>query len=302
MPLSRPSPAFFLTGPPGSGKSALALAIASQFPVEIVNGDAFQLYRGIETLAASPTRAERQHCPHHLYGVLDPSESCDAARYLELVQPILADIESRGHLALVTGGSGLYLKALTHGLDAAIAPAPSLRAELDLLSLDEIRNRLAASDRLSLERIGPRNRRYLQRALEITLTSGRPASSLRQAWTAEPPGLRGVFLDRPRAELYQRIEARTLAMIHGGAVQEVAAVRSWSPTSRQAIGVREIQAQIQGEIDPAACIAQIQQATRRYAKRQITWFRRERWLRSVTAPPGDEWPLLFPVIRALLDG
>lgn len=300
MPIHPPTPALFLTGPTGSGKSALAVALARHFPVEIVNGDAFQLYRGLETLTASPAAAERQVCPHHLYEILSPSETCDAARYLDLVQPVLADIQSRGHLAIVTGGSGMYLKALSHGLDDSVCPSPTIRAELDLLSLEQIRARLAAADPSSLDRIGPHNRRYLQRALEITLTAGRPASELRQAWSVDPPGLRGVYLDRPRDELNQRIATRSQAMLNNGALEEVAAIPSWSATSRQAIGVREIQAHLAGEIDFATCLERIQQATRRYAKRQITWFRRERWLLSLSPPPGAEWDHLIPEIRALL--
>jgi tRNA dimethylallyltransferase len=279
----------FLAGATASGKTAFALALSRQFPVEIVNADAYQLYRGLDTLTASPSQAERAICPHHLYGVLDPAESCDAGRYLALAKPLLKSISERGRIPLVTGGSGLYLKALTHGLDDSPHVNPSIRAELNELSLEEIRKRLAATDPLSLDRIGPHNRRYLQRALEISLTTKQPASQFRKAWTSDPPGLRGILLQRPREELFQIIESRVIGMFEGDVLAEVSSINTWSSTSLQAIGVREIQAHQRGDIDRKTCIQRIQQATRRYARRQTTWFQREHWLQRIAVPLNDAW-------------
>lgn len=289
MPTSDPFRPFFLTGATGTGKTALAIALSQDFPIEIVNADAFQLYRGLTTLTASPSEAELAICPHHLYGVLDPAESCDAGRYLTLARPVLEAIIQRSHIPVVTGGSGLYLKALTHGLDDLLPVNPSIREDLNRLTLDEVRERLGALDPVSLNRIEPLNRRYLQRALEISLTANQPASQLRKSWTSDPPGLRGVLLERPREQLFNRIEQRAIAMLDGGALEEVAAIESWSPTSLQAIGVREIQSHLRGEIDRDTCIQRIQMITRRYAKRQITWFRREHWLQRMEIPPGEDW-------------
>lgn len=302
MPFADPYRPFFLAGPTGSGKSALALALARHLPAEIVNADAYQLYRGIATLTAGPTESDRQACPHHLYQILEPAESCDAGRYLSLALPVLAEISQRQRIPLVTGGSGLYLKALSHGLDDSVAVDPGLRAQLDRLSLEEIRERLARADPVSLCRIEPRNRRYLQRALEISLSAQRPASLLRTAWEGNPPGLRGVLVERPREELFARIERRVVTMFERGALAEVNAISTWSPTSLQAIGVREILAHLRGETSLAVCIESIQKATRRYARRQLTWFRREVWLHRITIPPADAWQQVLAEVCPLLGG
>lgn len=303
MPPFRSFRPLYLAGPTSSGKTALALALSRHLPVEIVNADAFQLYRGLTTLTAAPSIPERNVCPHHLYGILDPSETCDAGRYQELATPLLAEISARGRIPLVTGGSGLYLKALTHGLDPILAIDPALRATLSSLSLEEIRDRLEQVDPDSRRRIDPQNRRYLQRALEISLSSGRPASGLRQAWASDPPGLRGILLERPREDLDRRIDERVASMLlHGEAQAEVAAISTWSSTSLPTIGVREIQSLLRGEIDPGQCLASIRQTTRRYARRQMTWFRRENWMLRVAPPPEENWQDSLPALLRLIDG
>jgi len=276
----------YLVGPTGSGKSDLALQLARLTGGEIVNADAFQLYHGLPVLTASPSPADCAAVPHHLYGVLSPEETCHAGRYLELARPVLADIAARGVLPIVVGGSGLYIKALTHGLSEAPASQPGLRARLDQLSQGELSRILIHLDPAATATIAGGNRRYIQRAVEISLLAGRPASSLRESWTADPPGLRGLFLIRSRQQLHERIHRRTEAMLQQGAIDEVTAVRKWSATSEKAIGAREIQQLTRGEIDQAACIAAIDLATRRYAKRQMTWFRREHWLLPVTEETG----------------
>jgi len=233
-----------------------------------------------------PLPAACADVPHHLYGVLSPEETCHACRYSELARPVLADIAARGGMPIVVGGSGLYIKALTHGLSEAPASNPALRARLDQLSQGELCRILTRLDPAATSTIAGGNRRYIQRAVEISLLAGKPASSLRESWAADPPGLHGVFLIRSREQLHERIYRRTEAMLQNGAIDEVTAVRNWSATSEKAIGARDIQQLIRGEIDQAACIASIDLATRRYAKRQMTWFRRERWLVPVTEETG----------------
>jgi tRNA dimethylallyltransferase len=271
-------PVVFVVGPTAVGKTVRALDLARLLGGEIVNADAFQLYRGLPTLTACPSPDERALVPHHLFEVLSPAETCDAGRYLELARPVLADLAGRGKAAVIVGGSGLYVKALTHGLEDTPPSDPELRARLDALSHGEILRLLSRIDPASLASLGPHNRRYLQRAVEITLTARNPASSLRRAWNQTPSGLRGVLLERPREELAERIARRVDAMLAGDAVREVAAVTAWSSTSSRAIGVREIQALRRGETGLEECAEAIRAATRRYAKRQLTWFRRERWL------------------------
>lgn len=287
----------YICGPTASGKSGAALAIARRLGAEIVNADAFQLYRGLETLTAAPGRAERAEVPHHLYGVLDPVDSCDAARYRELALPVLDGIRQRGTLPLIVGGSGLYLKFLSHGPSALPPGDPKLRRELEQEPLGELNRRLAELDPETAASIDHRNPRYVQRALEICLLSGRPASELRRSFRNDPPDLRGLLLAWPPEQLDERIHRRTRAMLDGGAIEEIAALPSAAGTAAKAIGVPEIRAHLRGELDRAACEERLAISTRQYAKRQRTWFRREQWLTTTNAPFSEE--TLLKTVRTL---
>ena len=272
----------YICGATASGKSDLAIEIARERGGEIVNGDAFQLYRGLEVLTAAPDAAQRGAVPHHLYGVLAPDERIDAGKYLRLARPVIGEIQSRGKIPVITGGSGLYLKFLTHGP----APLPQgdagLREEMDALPLDDLVSRLRELDPVEAARTALQNRRYVSRALEICLLSGRRASELRDQWAARSAeveaGLHGIWILRPRAELHARIELRTRAMLAGGAIEEVAAIEGAGPNCSKIIGFREIRECLAGTTTRADCEAAIVCATRQYAKRQETWFRREQWL------------------------
>lgn len=273
---------FYLCGPTASGKSALALGLAESMDGEIVNADAFQLYRGLEIVSAAPLPDELAAVPHHLFGVLDPTENADAQRYAGLARPVIAEIQARGKTPIVTGGSGLYLKFLTHGAAPLPTGDPALRAELDALPLPDLVARLTELDPVEASRTALANRRFVSRALEICLLSGRKASELRDGWasrTAEISAqLRGIVIRRTRPDLHERIARRTRAMLAGGALDEVAALTDISENLEKAIGFREIRALQAGEIDLARCEELISAATRQYAKRQETWFKREAWL------------------------
>ena len=280
--LPDPERLFFVCGPTASGKSARALEIARELEGEIVNADAFQLYRGVEVLTAAPPPAERLEIPHHLYGVLAPSEAVDAMAYLRLVVPVIDGLLARGKTPVITGGSGLYLKFLSHGPSPLPPGDLALRAELDAQPLDALVARLRELDPAEAARIAVQNRRYVSRALEVCLLAGVPCSTLRDDWetaaAARAAKLRGVVLQRPRPELHDRIARRTRLMLEGGAIAEVAALGPVAPGLEKAIGLREIRQLLAGEIDRPACEELINAATRQYAKRQDTWFRRESWL------------------------
>lgn len=276
---------FFIAGPTAVGKTDIALAVAEACQGEIVGADAFQVYRGLDLLTAKPSAEELARVPHHLVGCVALGETFNVARYLETALPILAEIQSRGKMPIITGGTGLYLRALTRGL-AEIPPFdPELRATLSATPLPALLARLDTLDPVAAAAIDRHNPRRVVRALEVCLLTGKPFSGFRQEWEGIPLPFHGILLERDRAELYERIDRRTAAMFAQGVVEEVrAAIKAGgvSPTAEQVIGWREIGALLRDELDEAGCIAAIAQATRRYAKRQLTWFRREPMLTPVS--------------------
>lgn len=272
----------YICGPTASGKSSLALALADRLQGEIINGDAFQLYRGLETLAASPSADELARAPHHLYSLLATSETLDANRYRRFAEPIIAEVQSRGKTPIIVGGSGLYLKFLTHGPSPVPAGDPTIRAQLAEQSLSELANQLNELDPVEAASINLKNRRYLTRSLELCLLTGRPVSQLRKDWEQpDPPGLRGLYLDWPREELGVRIAKRTEAMLASGAIEEVRALPLEATTASKAIGVSEIRALLTGEMTREEAAERLTISTRQYAKRQRTWFRKEGWLTRI---------------------
>ena len=267
--------AFFIAGPTASGKSEIAADVAAQCGAEIVSADAFQVYRGLPLLTAQPDEATQWKVPHHLIGSVCVTEEMNAEKFRALAIATIQEINQRGKLALVVGGSGLYLKALTHGL----APLPTvnahLRAELNALSLDELNRRLAAVDPSGVEKIDRKNKRRVVRALEIFAQTNVPASAQRQEWKSASTEARGIFVFRERAELYARIDERVGRMFRDGVTDEVARIGALSKTAEKTIGLDQIRQLLEGRITSSECIAEIRQATRRYAKRQLTWFRRQ---------------------------
>ncbi|MBC8126181.1 MAG: tRNA (adenosine(37)-N6)-dimethylallyltransferase MiaA [Gloeobacteraceae cyanobacterium ES-bin-144] len=275
-------PPYYICGPTASGKSALALEMAEKLDGEIVNADAFQLYRGMEIISAAPSPAELAHIPHHLYSVLAPTDAADAGTYMRLALPVIEEIQSRGKTPIITGGSGLYLKFLTHGPAPLPTADASLRAQLDARTLDDLVEELQRLDPTEAARTALQNRRFVSRALEICLLTGKNASDLRDQWENQTreisSKLRGLVIHRTRPDLHSRIAQRTHTMLDGGALEEVAALTEFSTNCGKAIGFREIHALFNGEIDRPTCEELINAATRQYAKRQETWFRREKWL------------------------
>ena len=286
---------FFLAGPTASGKTEAALAVAREFNGEIIGADAFQVYQGLDILTAKPQPEALARVPHHLVGTVPLSEAFNVARYRDLALAAIADIRARGKMPVVVGGTGLYFRALTRGLGEAPPSDAALRAELDALSLPELLVRLEALDPEAAAAVDRQNPRRVVRALEVVTLSGRPFSSFRQEWD-RAPAFRGVLIDRPRAELYERIDRRTREMFEAGVVEEVRAAMvagEVGPTASQVLGWRQIGALLRGETGCEECIASLQQATRQYAKRQLTWFRREPMLAPVSlTATSDMTPIL----------
>lgn len=266
---------FIIAGPTAVGKSELAVAVAEQCGGEIIGADAFQIYEGLDVLTAKPGADLRARVPHHLVGEIPLTQRFDVAQFATLAQQRIAEVRARGRLPILCGGTGLYVRALTHGLAELPGADATLRAELDARPLAELQRELARRDPTAAAQIDLQNPRRVIRALEVCMLTGRPFSSFREQWQTPPDGVRGVLLVRDRDELRQRIAQRTEAMFAAGVEDEVCATGEIGPTAEQAIGLREIRALLAGEITRAACIDAITLATRRYAKRQLTWFRRE---------------------------
>ena len=247
-----------VAGPTGVGKTAFAVELANRLDGEIIGADAYQVYRGMEILTGQPTTRNRfRRAPHHLIGFLPPAEAFDAARFATLAREKISEILSRGKVPIVTGGSGLYIKALTHGL-ARLPPAnPALRTELAKpLAAAIAGSALAEIDPAA--RIDLQNPRRVLRALEISILTGRPLSELRREWeTKAAPGFRGLLLVRERAELNARIAENVRSMFERGVVAEVGRLQAIGPTAAMAIGLREIQALRRGEITETECIAAV---------------------------------------------
>ncbi|MES2706860.1 MAG: tRNA (adenosine(37)-N6)-dimethylallyltransferase MiaA [Verrucomicrobiota bacterium] len=278
----------FLTGPTGSGKSAAALRLAERTGGEIICADAYQVYAGMPILTAQPTPEELVRAPHHLYGTVPVSEEMDAGRFEKTALTAIEEIQSRGRLPIVCGGSGLYIKALTHGLSPLPPGDPALRRELEALSIYELAEKLMVLDPGSAEQLNLENPRHVVRALEICILTGKPASELKQSWAMPRPGVRGVFLDWPRYDLYERIDARAHAMVAAGVLKEVERLseRELSATAEKAIGLWDFRAVVDEATSLEEAIASVQQATRNYAKRQTTWFRRESAFVTLEIRPG----------------
>lgn len=283
-----PSPVsgvFYLLGPTAVGKSELAVEVAERCNAEIVSADAFQVYRGLDILTAKPSAEMLKRVPHHLVGEIPLSSDFNVAAYLAAASARIVEISARGQRAIVVGGTGLYIRALSRGLAELPSANPALRAELETLPLAELQTRLRALDPAAAASIDLRNPRRLIRALEVCTLTGRPFSSFRKEWDAPTAKLRGVVLTRERTDLYARIDARTEAMFAAGVVDEVRQTGKIGPTAAQTIGFREIQSFLAGKMTLGECIAAIQMATRNYARRQLTWFRKERDFEALDLDP-----------------
>ncbi len=284
---------FYLVGPTACGKSEIAAGVAQVLDAEIVGADAFQLYAGLDLLTAKPDETTLRRVSHHLIGTVPLAESMDAERFRQLALETIEGIHSRGSRALVAGGSGLYVKALTHGLSPLPRADAELRERLEQCSEGELFVRLGQFDPALASVIDRKNKRRLVRAVEICLLSGQPASAQRSRQTPENES-RGVFLFREREELYERINVRVESMFADGVVDEVRAAGEIGPTAEQTLGLRQIRDLIDRRISEAECIAAIQQATRRYAKRQLTWFSRQTSFEALNlsrtgSPEAIEW-------------
>jgi len=271
----------FLGGPTASGKSRVGFLLAEKLGGEIISVDSMQVYRGLDIGTAKPCPEERARVPHHLVDILDLNETFDAAQFAARAQVAAADILKRGRVPIFCGGTGLYFKALLEGLGEAPDSNPVLRAELEERPLEELLLELQARDAETFERIDRKNPRHVIRAVEVLRLTGRPVTSQRARWETEPPE-KGIFfagLEREPEDLKRRIEARVDAMFAQGLEEETQRLLGLgleaNRVAMQAIGYHQVVDYLRGGLSLKDTIALIKQRTRKYAKRQRTWFRRQ---------------------------
>jgi tRNA dimethylallyltransferase len=296
-----------ILGPTGSGKTALSLELATRFHGEIVNCDSVAMYREFRIGTAKPTLEEQKRARHHLLDVIEPTSYTTAGEYARQAREILKDIRQRDVVPIVVGGTGLYLRALLEGLFAGPERSEELRERLRARAHEKgpsyLHRVLRRLDRPTATRIHANDVPKMIRAIEVCLAAKQPMS---QQWKAGREPLTGfdilrIGLDPNRAELYRRIHERVLAMFDAGLVEETRdLLKKYGDTARplSSIGYKQVVQLLNGEIDPEAAVDAVQQAHRNYAKRQITWFRREpnvNWMHGF----GDAAEIITQAVAAV---
>ena len=298
-----------IAGPTASGKTVLAVELAKALDSEVVSCDSMQVYRRMDIGTAKPTVEERQGIPHHMIDVAEPEEDFSVSRYCALATPIVEDILSRGKTAIIAGGTGLYLDSLIRGNDFAPFPSIGVRERLenraDTEGMDALFAELRAVDPEAADRI--KDRKRLIRALEVYYETGETITAHNKRTQTIPPRFSPIFLGLDfanRQTLYDRIDQRVTIMLDQGLVEEIQnLLASGIPencTAMQAIGYKEFVAALDGEITIEAAADQVRQSSRRYAKRQLTWFRRNKAMHWLTREDGADASEILAQARQIL--
>ncbi len=278
------SPLLAIVGPTASGKSALALRLAQRFNGEIVNCDSLQVYRGMDIGTSKPSLAERENLPHHLFDARNPDQVFNAGEYAQIARGVLSDIAARGGLPVVVGGAGFYLKAMLEGLFPGPGRSMATRARLERIALrypGGLHRILACWDVASAERIHPNDVNKIIRALEVMVTEGQPLSLAHKRLRGKLEGFSSlkIGLHPNRAELRERIAVRTRRMFADGLIEELRGLRDagYGPEAKamEAVGYRQANAFLNQQLSIEQAIAETSTRTAQYAKRQMTWFRRD---------------------------
>lgn len=279
------NPLIILAGPTAVGKTELSLKLAQRLEAEIISADSMQVYKRMDIGTAKPSREEQEAIPHHLIDLVEPDQDFSVADYQKSFEQTVATIYAKGKLPLLTGGTGLYIRACIQGYNLEPGePLPDLRMELKeqakQYGSNYIHQRLAKVDPVAAAKIHPNDLRRVIRALEVFQITGMPISQLQQKMSAKSKyNIIYLFLNRERDELYRRIELRAERMISEGLVEEVLSLleNGFSPQLKpmQSLGYKQICSYLQGVVSLETAVTSIKQETRRYAKRQLTWFRKE---------------------------
>ena len=297
-----------IAGPTASGKTALAVELAKELNGEVVSCDSMYVYKYMNIGTAKPSLEEQQGIPHHMIDVAEPEEDFSVSRYCELATPIVDDIVSRGKTAVIAGGTGLYMDALIKG--NTFAPCPStgcrerLEAQADEMGMEYMQNLLQSIDPEAAARIHDRKR--LIRALEVYYETGETITAHNLNTQAIPPRYSPLWIGldfEDREELYRRIDSRVDIMLEAGLIDEIKSLLARGIpakcTAMQAIGYKEFIAALEGQMTIQEAAAQVQQSSRRYAKRQLTWFRRNENMNWIKRKAGQSPDEIFTLARQL---
>ena len=290
------NPIICLAGPTASGKTALAVELAKELDGEVVSCDSMQVYRRMDIGTAKPTEAEMQGIPHHMIDVASPEEDYSVSRYCAQAAPIVEDIVARGKTAIIAGGTGLYMDSLIRGNDFAPFPSTGVReqleAEADRAGMEALLQRLREIDPEAAERLHLSDRKRIIRALEVYLETGETITAHNRRTQSVPPRFSPIWLGldfEQRAELYSRIDRRV--MLEMGLVAEIQGLLSSGIpekcTAMQAIGYKEFTAALEGAGTIVEAADQVRLSSRHYAKRQLTWFRRNKQMHWLLRKPGE---------------
>ena len=300
-------------GPTASGKTSLAIEVAQRVGGEIVSCDSMQVYRLLDVGTAKPTAEERAAVPHHLIDFLPPEQRYSVAEYVRDARAVIADIQSRGRVPVICGGTGLYMRSLLQGIgfDAAASVDEALREQLKAVYREQdpqvLLDEIAAVDRAYAQKLAPADEKRIVRAVELIRTTGStvPQQNARSR-VYEPLSCNGYFLDfSNRALLYERIHARIDAMLQQGLLQEAKLVydhRGSYTTAAAAIGYKELFGYFEQQLPLEQCVEKLKQATRNYAKRQLTWFRREEGFAVLDGAMADTRALADTVVKVWFEG
>ena len=305
------NPIICIAGPTASGKTALAVALARELDGEVVSCDSMQVYKRMDIGTAKPSPEERQGIPHHMIDVAEPWEDYSVSRYCADAAPIVEDIVSRGKTAIIAGGTGLYMDSLIRGNDFAPFPSTGVRERLereaDREGMEALLARLRAVDPEAAARLHLSDRKRIIRAMEVYLETGETITAHNRRTQALPPRFSPVWLGldfESRAELYSRIDCRVDVMLEAGLLEEIRALlRSGIPekcTAMQAIGYKEFTDALDGRCTVEAAADQVRQSSRRYAKRQLTWFRRNGRIHWLRRGPGEGSAEILASARRIL--
>ena len=301
-----------IAGPTASGKTALAVALAKATNGEVVSCDSMQIYRYMDIGTAKPTPDEMEGIPHHMLDVVQPVEDFSVSRYCEMASPIVDDILSRGKTAIIAGGTGLYMDSLIRGNSFAPFPATGRREELEALAeekgIEAVLDRLRQVDPESAQRLHPSDQKRIIRAMEVYLETGETITAHNLKTQAIPPKYNPVWFgldDSCRDALYARINARVGKMLEAGLVDEIRSLLERGIpekcTAMQAIGYKEFVSALAGQCSIEEAADQVRQSSRRYAKRQLTWFRRNPAMHWLIRSPGETTAEILLRARQILE-